>query len=176
MAVYKMTVEDLARYISDTEFKFKTRKITSTMGIRKDSISSNQVTVKDLDFPELTVKTDCFLSEYSMLQILVHLPEFTYTVIMEETAQESEYGINNKFEFFSPKRTFVIEFEKKKLNGYQDFENASKIITSKIEEELTKNINRFQRKRQSKAYCDTLEGVKIDIWFTVYPSCDKETN
>lgn len=160
MAVYKMTMEDLAQYLSGFVWEIRVKEVVSSEGYRIGRGSRYMITVDSISHEKLAVKVDCFLNIDKSLTVVVYLPGCDYHARTKELSSAYRPGDSTAHKFKLAPRTFEFDIEEVNLRSYDDFARTANELKERIEMEIALDLNKFQPDSEWK-----FEGIELDVKF-----------
>ena len=171
MAVYKLTMEGLAQYLSDTEFKIKPNKIVSSTGTRTNGDSTYKISIKEISSNPVIPKLNCFLDENTdRLQVQVCLPEYKYSVKTDELSKAYQSSNGLRYDFNTMPKSFTYTITKLPLNDFEDIQEVADGLLEAIEDAITEEINKFR----NSVHDWTFENIEATIKYSAFPSANHE--
>lgn len=168
--IYEMTQKSLAEYLSNTKIEIGINGIKSSIRERLDSDNYGYaISVKELRLEDgnINPKVDCFLNYDGSIYVEIKIPSFNYRVIAKELDNKDLEEIEDfdvELHFKTNGIRFGYKIKHKKYGSYLEFYNSMKELTQKIEEKITRQINRF-----IPAPCEhfCMHHIMLDIKFNV---------
>lgn len=145
MAVYKMNVEGLAQYISDTQLGFKPQYVESTTGTRNNGACSGyKISAQKIVCEKILVKNDCFIDLDGRIAVISYIPPIKFSCITNEFSDHYRDGSHLSFDFSTESMVTRYDITDVVLRSYEDFKLYMDNIIRYIGYGIEAAMNKFK--------------------------------